>query len=910
VALLDPAIIATGLLLIFTSGIVFFFHAMFALLTLGAFYWRFRAFVVRASFWLTVTSVVVVLSVRAGKVHPGELIEIPLMTIILILVYSIARQRGHAVRALSGERDTLDAIMENTRTQLAYLDPQFNFVRVNSAYVQGCGHSEEDLLGRNHFDLFPDPENQAIFERVRDTLQPVEFRAKPFEFPGQPERGITYWDWTLAPVIDSDRRLQGLVLSLLDVTEKHRAEAAIRQTLAESHQRQTEVAVLLDAARAVLGFREFGGAAYAIFAACKNLLGAAAGYIVLLAEGEGDNELVYLNPGGMPRLLDQEPPPPLKDLLETAYQAGKVSYINDFHASQWGERLTQGHPAIDNILLAPMLIKGIAVGLLGLINKPAGFTENDARLASAFAELAAIALFNSRALESLESSEERFRSVAQSASEAIMTINSEGNIVFWNQAASDIFGYTQDEIIGQPLTCLMPERSRTAHQNGLQQVVSGGKPHSLKKMIEVVGFKKGGREFPMELSASSWKVREGIFFTGIVRDITELKRAQEALRRANEELEDRVLRRTAQLTNVNAELVREIAQRKEMEETLRESEERYRRLVELSFEGISIHRNGILLYANPYATKLAGATSPDEVIGKPLRDFVRPDDWSEVEARLPQVEAGIESAPPVEQKLVRLDGTTVDVEVLSVPITYQGQPAVQSVIRDLSARKQAEIEREKERARIARDLHDSLGHSIAYLHLKLDQLAGQRTVAKNQDVRRDLARLRDVANEAYALVRGMLASTLPTYSTDFATALLVEARAIGRRGNFRVDLTSQGSSRPISPVVQQQLLYLLKEALVNVEKHAGACHVNIKLAWSEDNLTITLADDGKGFDLNAAQTDQHFGLVIMRDRARETNVQLKLNSSPDAGTELVLQLPLLPTSRSPARSGKQGGKQR
>ena len=95
-------------------------------------------------------------------------------------------------RQLQAERDTLETIMENTPAHLAYLDPNFNFVRVNVAYAQGSGHPKVDLITHNHFDLFPNPENQAIFEQVRETGQPVQFYAKPFEYPDQPERGLTY----------------------------------------------------------------------------------------------------------------------------------------------------------------------------------------------------------------------------------------------------------------------------------------------------------------------------------------------------------------------------------------------------------------------------------------------------------------------------------------------------------------------------------------------------------------------------------------------------------------------------------------------------------------------------------------------------------------------------------------------
>ncbi|PKL61329.1 MAG: hypothetical protein CVV31_11645 [Methanomicrobiales archaeon HGW-Methanomicrobiales-2] len=129
---------------------------------------------------------------------------------------------------LAEERDLLRTVMEYTDVHLAYLDPEFRFVRVNTAYAEGSGYSREELLGRRHFDLFPNPENQAIFQRVRDTGEAFRVYAKPFSYVDQSERGTTYWDWSLVPVKDAKGDVQGLVFSLADVTERIRAEERVR----------------------------------------------------------------------------------------------------------------------------------------------------------------------------------------------------------------------------------------------------------------------------------------------------------------------------------------------------------------------------------------------------------------------------------------------------------------------------------------------------------------------------------------------------------------------------------------------------------------------------------------------------------------------------------------------------------
>lgn len=95
-------------------------------------------------------------------------------------------------------------------------------------YARGAGYSVKELIGKNHFVLFPNAENQAIFERVRDTGEPVQFYDKPFVYPNQPSRGVTYWDWSLVPVKDSSGRVVGLVFSLIETTERKRAEERLR----------------------------------------------------------------------------------------------------------------------------------------------------------------------------------------------------------------------------------------------------------------------------------------------------------------------------------------------------------------------------------------------------------------------------------------------------------------------------------------------------------------------------------------------------------------------------------------------------------------------------------------------------------------------------------------------------------
>ena len=128
-----------------------------------------------------------------------------------------------------------------------------------------------------------------------------------------------------------------------------------------------------------------------------------------------------------------------------------------------------------------------------------------------------------QAEETLHESEARFSVVANSANDGIVSIDNQSIIFYWNKAAQTIFGYTKEEIVGQPLTILMPKHHISKYQAALTQWLMQNGNLPLNKAVEAIGRRKDGSEFPIELSVGSWKTRKGIFFTGIIRDITERK---------------------------------------------------------------------------------------------------------------------------------------------------------------------------------------------------------------------------------------------------------------------------------------------------------------------------------------------------------------------------------------------------
>jgi PAS domain S-box-containing protein len=128
----------------------------------------------------------------------------------------------------------------------------------------------------------------------------------------------------------------------------------------------------------------------------------------------------------------------------------------------------------------------------------------------------------------LTASEDRFRSVVQSAIDAIVLADGHGSIIFWNKAAERMFLYSEQETIGQSLTTLMPARYRDAHERGLAAFRSTGESRIMGKSVELQGLRKDGVEIPIELSLGTWSIGGDTYYCGIIREITERKRMEQA----------------------------------------------------------------------------------------------------------------------------------------------------------------------------------------------------------------------------------------------------------------------------------------------------------------------------------------------------------------------------------------------
>ena len=160
-----------------------------------------------------------------------------------------------------------------------------------------------------------------------------------------------------------------------------------------------EYDLLLEATKSVLEIEDFEKTARRIFNSCKELTGATAGYVALLSKTGEENEVLFLDSGGMNCSVDPSLPMPIRGLRAQAYKTQKTIYDNDFMNSEHIEFIPKGHVNMPNVLFAPLNIQNETVGVIGLSNKKTEFTDEDAQIVTTFGNLCAIALRKSLILQ-------------------------------------------------------------------------------------------------------------------------------------------------------------------------------------------------------------------------------------------------------------------------------------------------------------------------------------------------------------------------------------------------------------------------------------------------------------------------------------------------------------------------------
>ncbi|MGH9861833.1 MAG: PAS domain S-box protein [Candidatus Acidiferrales bacterium] len=260
-----------------------------------------------------------------------------------------------------------------------------------------------------------------------------------------------------------------------------------------------------------------------------------------------------------------------------------------------------------------------------------------------------------RADAALRESEERYRVVAETATDAILTIDEHSTILFANPAAEKIFGYSPGELLGQSLTLLMPEHLRDRHKGALGRYLNTGQRHIPWAGVELPGLRKSGEEIPLEISFGEMVKGRQRFFTGIVRDISERQRAQEALR---------------------------------------DSEERYRLLFEQNPQPMWVYDLETLAFlaVNAAAVKQYGY-SREEFLGMTIRDVRPAEDMPRLLEDMAATKENLAWAGLWRHR--KKDGTAIDVEITSHAFEWGGRRGRLVLAQDVTERRRLEAEQQR-----------------------------------------------------------------------------------------------------------------------------------------------------------------------------------------------------------------------
>jgi len=200
-----------------------------------------------------------------------------------------------------------------------------------------------------------------------------------------------------------------------------------------------------------------------------------------------------------------------------------------------------------------------------------------------------------------------------------------------------------------------------------------------------------------------------------------------------------------------------------------------------------------------------------------------------------------------------------------------------------------------ERHRIARDLHDSVSQTLfsTTLHVRTAQRALElEQLDATGPVGEELGEIGQLTRGALAEMRALILELRPGALAEegLVAALAKQASALSAREGLVIEVDGPDADLPLGPEVEEQLYRLGQEALANVVKHARASSATVRIAATDDIVTIEVTDDGRGFD-PAAVGPEHFGLRSMRGRAADLGGRLELTSAPGAGTVLRVQVP-------------------
>lgn len=464
----------------------------------------------------------------------------------------------------------------------------------------------------------------------------------------------------------------------------------------------------------------------------------------------------------------------------------------------------------------------------------------------------------------------------QAALEAIVTVDEQQRVVMINPAAQQMFGCSAADALGSELSRFIPLRYRDAHRRHVHAFdASNEEAHTVLKRGPIVGLRADGSEFPAEASICRVDVatERGTrrYFTALLRDLTE----EHGLKSELDTLKQRI-----------------------------------RAIFELAPIAIWITDGDRIVFANRACVALLGADDRNALMGRSIFSLLRPESHPALRQTLARCLATDLPLAMTGERIVRLDGAVRDVEIAVASLPDQGQTMVQMVITDVTERTRMHRElehsrrelrqlaasqvdaREEERRRIARELHDELGQRLTALKMDLSSLARAATAEAAAE---RIAAMTEMVDETVASVRRISTDLRPAMLDDLGLNAAIDwlARDASRRMGVDVALRLRCDDPPLGEGAAIALYRMVQEALTNIARHARASAVQIEMHCQNQELVLSVQDNGVGFSGPQIYREGSHGLMGIRERAWMLGGRIEVGNASGGGGCVTVRLPLL-----------------
>ncbi|MBC7881980.1 MAG: AAA family ATPase [Anaerolineae bacterium] len=545
-----------------------------------------------------------------------------------------------------------------------------------------------------------------------------------------------------------------------------------------------------------------------------------------------------------------------------------------------------------SILCFPLLNQSKLVGVLYLENQLAAgaFTHNRIQVLHLLSTQAAIAIENAKLYAKLRRSESQMTQFLEAIPVGIGIIDAAGRPYYANQRGIQLMGKGIDPSVAPDQIAevyqfytMETDQIYPTERLPIIQALRGE-----SSTVDDIDIRQNNVTIPVEVWGSPVFDEHGkvAYAIAAFQDITERKKTEHLLANYNRMLEQQVSERTLLLS-------KEIEERQQVENALRQSEEQRRLTMDFSYIGtwkwnIVENTSG---WDDNYARLLGLVPGEVEKSYQVWRDQVHQEDIDRVEQTI-ETALATHIDYETEYRVVYPDGSIHWLVSRGRGIYNNAGQAVQmlGVILDISDRKRAEeASILDERNRMAREIHDTLAQSFTGILLQVGA-AGQVLTDDIEATQAHLEMIEELARTGLAEARRSVTALRPQLLEDgsLQSALHRLVAQMRSAADSALIYEMQGVAYSLPTEVENNLLRIGQEALTNAIKYAYANEIRVELVYADAQCTLRIKDNGRGFGLGNASLSSGFGLLGMSERAERIGAQLRIESQPGQGTEIIV----------------------